>query len=54
MTEKSEAIACARRWGSSRLTGWWTRKEKSETMEGRGGVDAKGVIESAQLTVFTV
>jgi hypothetical protein len=26
-TEKSEAIACARRCWSSRLTRWWTRKE---------------------------
>jgi hypothetical protein len=26
-TEKSEAIACARSCGSSRLTRWWTRKE---------------------------
>jgi hypothetical protein len=25
-----EAIACARRCRSSRLTGWWTRKEQSE------------------------
>jgi hypothetical protein len=26
-TEKSEAIACARRCRSSRLTRWWTQKE---------------------------
>jgi hypothetical protein len=26
-TEKSEAIACARRCRSSRLAGWWTQKE---------------------------
>jgi hypothetical protein len=25
-TEKSEAIACARRCRSSRLTGWWFQK----------------------------
>jgi hypothetical protein len=25
-TEKSEAIACARRCRSSRLTRWWTKK----------------------------
>jgi hypothetical protein len=25
-TEKSEAIACVRRWRSSRLTRWWTKK----------------------------
>jgi hypothetical protein len=25
-TEKSEAIACARRCGSSRLARWWTQK----------------------------
>jgi hypothetical protein len=29
-TEKSEAIACARRCRSSRLTRWWTQKESSE------------------------
>jgi hypothetical protein len=29
-TEKSEAIACARRCRSSRLTRWWTQKEYSE------------------------
>jgi hypothetical protein len=27
VTEKSEAIACARRCWSSQLTGWWTKKE---------------------------
>jgi hypothetical protein len=27
MTEKSEAIACARRCRSSPLTGWWIQKE---------------------------
>jgi hypothetical protein len=35
-TERSEAIACARRYRSSRLTGLWTQKELSEKMEGRG------------------
>jgi hypothetical protein len=29
-TEKSEAIACARRCWSSRLTRWWTQKDQSE------------------------
>jgi hypothetical protein len=33
-TEKSEAIACARRCRSHRLAGWWTQKEYSEKMEG--------------------
>jgi hypothetical protein len=28
-TEKSEAIACARRWRSSRLARWWTQKRIS-------------------------
>jgi hypothetical protein len=26
-TEKSEVIACAKRWQSSQVAGWWTRKE---------------------------
>jgi hypothetical protein len=30
VTEKSEAVACARRCRSSQLTGWWTPKEESE------------------------
>jgi hypothetical protein len=42
-TEKLEAIACARRCRSSRLTRWWTQKEQSEKMEGQGGVEAQGV-----------
>jgi hypothetical protein len=40
---KSEAIESARRCWSSRLTGWWTRKEKLEKMEGQGGGKAQGV-----------
>jgi hypothetical protein len=42
-TEKSEAIACARRCQSSRSTGWWTRKEQLEKMESKGGGEAQGV-----------
>jgi hypothetical protein len=34
VNDKLEAIACARRCQSSRLTGWRTRKELSEKMEG--------------------
>jgi hypothetical protein len=40
---KSEATACARRYRSSRLTGWWIRKELSGKMEGPGGEEAQGV-----------
>jgi hypothetical protein len=43
LCSQSEAIACARRCRSSRLTGWWTRKEESEKMEGQGGGKAQGV-----------
>jgi hypothetical protein len=44
-TEKSEDIACARRYKSSRLTGWWTQKESSEKMGAQGGGEAQCVAE---------
>jgi hypothetical protein len=45
VTEKSEAIVCARRCRSSRLTGWWIQKRtRGGKMEGRGGGgEAQGV-----------
>jgi hypothetical protein len=43
VTEKSEAIAHARRCRSSRLTRWWTQKRIIRKMEGRGGEEAQGV-----------
>jgi hypothetical protein len=40
----SEAVACARRCRLSQITGWWTQKELSEKMDGRGGGgEAQGV-----------
>jgi hypothetical protein len=35
-TEKSEAIACARRYRSSRLTGRWTQKNNRKNGRRRG------------------
>jgi hypothetical protein len=45
-TEKSEAIACARRCRPSRLTRWWTKKNNWKKMEGRGGGKAQGVADT--------
>jgi hypothetical protein len=43
VTEKSEAIAFARRCRSSQLTGWGIQKEQSEKIEGQEGGEAQGV-----------
>jgi hypothetical protein len=36
-TEKSEAIACAKRCRSSRLARWWTRKWRAKEVERHKG-----------------
>jgi hypothetical protein len=43
-TEKSEAIAFPKRWRSSQLAGWWTKKKNHQKkMEGQGVGEAQGV-----------
>jgi hypothetical protein len=39
-------LPCARRWRSSRLTRWWTRKESLEK-GGQGGEEVQGVADTS-------
>jgi hypothetical protein len=44
VTEKSEAIACARSCRSSRLTRWWTQKVLSEKRRAKEEERHKGLL----------
>jgi hypothetical protein len=50
VTVKSEAIACARRCWSSRLTGWWTRKEKQKKWRAQKEERHKGLLTPKKVT----